>query len=139
MARHRAVERKSRKRGHHRLRCGWSGKNNIGATFPSTQYLAWSFGLEIDKSFSTQLPRFVLLVLAACWLLCLAAIYCNMLWLRPLPPLFFPILVAMVATYLVLVEVAKARFFRPPADRRPLARPLAPRHRRVRRLSTRWI
>jgi hypothetical protein len=32
--------------------------------------------------------RASLRVLAACWLLCLAAIYCNMLWVQPLPLTF---------------------------------------------------
>jgi P-type Mg2+ transporter len=56
----------------------------------------------------------------------------------PLPAAFFGILVLMIATYLVLVEVGKRRFFQ--AERRgaPLAPRLPHQHRRIRKVATRW-
>jgi Mg2+-importing ATPase len=56
---------------------------------------------------------------------------------RPLPAAFLGILLLMIATYLLLVEVGKRRFFR--LERaRALAVRLPPQHRRIRRLVTRW-
>jgi Mg2+-importing ATPase len=57
---------------------------------------------------------------------------------RPLPAAFLGILLLMIATYLLLVEVGKRRFFRLERARAPLAVRLPPQHRRIRRLVTRW-
>jgi Mg2+-importing ATPase len=55
------------------------------------------------------------------------------------PPLdFLGVLVAMVVTYIGLVEVAKRRFFRPVPVRRPLAPPERRIARRVHRVAARW-
>jgi P-type Mg2+ transporter len=56
----------------------------------------------------------------------------------PLPAAFLGILVLMVATYLVLVEVGKRRFFRAERRGEPLAPRLPHQHRRIRRVATRW-
>jgi Mg2+-importing ATPase len=55
----------------------------------------------------------------------------------PLPPLFFAILLGMIVAYLLLVEVAKAYFFRPPVVRQPTVEALK-RGRRLGRLAARW-
>ncbi len=57
---------------------------------------------------------------------------------QPLPAAFMGILVLMIATYLLLVEMGKRRFFRHEHVRAPLAVRLPPQHRRIRRLATRW-
>jgi P-type Mg2+ transporter len=57
---------------------------------------------------------------------------------RPLPAGFLGILLLMIATYLVLVELGKRRFFRLERGRAPLAVRLPVQHRRLRRLVTRW-
>ncbi len=55
----------------------------------------------------------------------------------PLPALFFAILLAMIAAYLLLVELAKSFFFRPARARPPT--PEALKHgRRLGRLAARW-
>jgi Mg2+-importing ATPase len=56
-----------------------------------------------------------------------------------LPVGFLAILVAMVVTYLGLVEAGKARFFQIERGREPLARPRTRAHRRIARLVPRWI
>jgi len=56
----------------------------------------------------------------------------------PLPVAFLGVLLLMIATYLVLVEIGKRRFFRLERQGRVLAAPLSPRHRRIRRVATRW-
>jgi P-type Mg2+ transporter len=56
----------------------------------------------------------------------------------PLPAGFLGILLLMIATYLLLVELGKKRFFRHERAAAPLAVPLPAQHRRIRRLSTRW-
>jgi Mg2+-importing ATPase len=63
----------------------------------------------------------------------------HLLGFSPLPGIFFLLLFAMVATYLLLVEVAKARFYRVPR-----ARPPAPTHaqrmtRQIRHRASRFI
>jgi Mg2+-importing ATPase len=58
--------------------------------------------------------------------------------LTPLPPLFFLVLAGMVATYLVLVETAKAFFYRAQATGRPLAVEPGRREQLVRRWLMRW-
>ena len=55
-----------------------------------------------------------------------------------LPAAFVGILVLMVATYLLLVEVGKRRFFRGERPGGPLAARLSHQHRRIRRVATRW-
>ena len=55
-----------------------------------------------------------------------------------LPAAFVGILVLMVATYLLLVEVGKRRFFRGERPGEPLAARLSHQHRRIRRVATRW-
>ncbi len=62
----------------------------------------------------------------------------GVLGFTPLPLGFLAILVLMVITYLGLVEMGKARFFRPTPGERPLARPHVPRERRLHRVATRW-
>jgi hypothetical protein len=44
----------------------------------------------------------------------------------------------MVATYLGLVELGKARFFHAPPPKAPLARRRTHRERRVHRVASRW-
>jgi len=56
----------------------------------------------------------------------------------PLPPLFFLVLAGMVVAYLVLVEAAKAIFFRAHHVTRPLSRRGPRQHRLVRRWAGRW-
>jgi Mg2+-importing ATPase len=56
----------------------------------------------------------------------------------PLPAGFLAILVLMVVTYLGLVEVGKARFFRPTPGARPLARRRDRHVRRIHRVAARW-
>jgi P-type Mg2+ transporter len=62
-------------------------------------------------------------------------------WLgfRPLPPLYFLVLGAMVAVYLALAETAKAVFYRRLHTPELLARPLAGFERRAHRIQTRWF
>jgi Mg2+-importing ATPase len=55
-----------------------------------------------------------------------------------LPPLFFLVLGAMVATYLVMVETVKVLFYRSHVPSRPLAVRPGARERLVRRWVTRW-
>jgi Mg2+-importing ATPase len=55
-----------------------------------------------------------------------------------LPLGFLAILVLMVITYLSLVELGKARFFRTVPTGKPLARPVERRQRLVQRLAARW-
>jgi Mg2+-importing ATPase len=43
----------------------------------------------------------------------------NLLGFTPLPTAFFLLLFAMVVTYLLLVELAKTRFYRAPHTRSP--------------------
>jgi Mg2+-importing ATPase len=62
----------------------------------------------------------------------------RLLGFTPLPAAFLGILAAMIATYLLLVEMGKRRFFRLEGEGRPLAVRLSPRHRRIRRVATRW-
>jgi P-type Mg2+ transporter len=62
----------------------------------------------------------------------------RLLGFTPLPAAFMGILAAMVTTYLFLVEVGKRRFFRTEMKGRPLAPAIPARHRRIRRLATRW-
>lgn len=64
----------------------------------------------------------------------------RLLGFTPLPPAFFLLLAGMVAVYLLLVELAKARFYRAPRARRP--RPLSHAERlerRIRRRAARFI
>lgn len=56
----------------------------------------------------------------------------------PLPAGFLGILLLMIATYLLLVELGKKRFFRAERAAAPLAVSLPDQHKRIRRLSTRW-
>ena len=56
----------------------------------------------------------------------------------PLPLPFFAILLAMVATYLLLAELGKARFFRPDRGDRPLSAEVSTQHGRLARLIPRW-
>jgi Mg2+-importing ATPase len=56
----------------------------------------------------------------------------------PLPAGFLAILLLMIATYLLLVELGKKRFFRQERPASPLAAKMPAQHRRIRRLSTRW-
>ena len=62
----------------------------------------------------------------------------DVLGFTALPVGFLAILAVMVVTYLGLVEVGKARFFRAPPPEKPLARPRGPRERRMHRVATRW-
>jgi Mg2+-importing ATPase len=62
----------------------------------------------------------------------------HLLGFTPLPAALLGILVLMIATYLLLVELGKRRFFRGERRGKPLATPLSPQHRRLRRLATRW-
>ncbi len=57
---------------------------------------------------------------------------------RPLPLPFFAILGAMVTTYLVLVEIGKALFFRWHRAAEPLAQRAPHPQRRIHRIRTRW-
>ncbi|HSR24072.1 MAG TPA: HAD-IC family P-type ATPase, partial [Candidatus Eisenbacteria bacterium] len=56
----------------------------------------------------------------------------------PLPALFFAALAAMVAAYLLLVETAKALFYRRAVPGRPLAVRVGSRERTIRRWTARW-
>ena len=56
----------------------------------------------------------------------------------PLPAPFFAALAAMVAAYLLLVETAKALFYRRAAPPRPLAVRVGSRERTIRRWTARW-
>ena len=60
----------------------------------------------------------------------------HVLGFTPLPAAFFAFLVAMVVTYLILIELGKQRFYRSLPPRRPLPRPHL--HRRARRRAARW-
>jgi len=62
----------------------------------------------------------------------------HLLGFTPLPAAFLGILVLMIATYLFLAELGKRRFFRVERRGKPLATPLSPQHRRLRRVATRW-
>lgn len=62
----------------------------------------------------------------------------GVLGFTSLPFGFLAILVLMVITYLGLVELGKARFFRPTPGERPLARPHVVRERRLQRIAARW-
>jgi len=64
----------------------------------------------------------------------------HALGFTPLPADFFAILAGMVAVYLLLVEIAKRRFFeRVPAPARPPRPPGRRREHRVRRRAARWV
>jgi Mg2+-importing ATPase len=62
----------------------------------------------------------------------------GLLGLTPLPPLFFLVLAGMVVTYLILVETAKAFFYRAHATGPALAVDPGRREQLVRRWLTRW-
>jgi Mg2+-importing ATPase len=62
----------------------------------------------------------------------------DVLGFTSLPFGFLAILVLMMITYLGLVELGKARFFRPTPGERPLARPHVARERRLHRIAIRW-
>jgi len=60
---------------------------------------------------------------------------------EPLPGVFLLIMVGFAALYLTLAEIGKAYFFRvrpEPAERRPVARALKPRERRIHRRAARF-
>jgi Mg2+-importing ATPase len=65
----------------------------------------------------------------------------HALGFRALPVGFLAALLAMIAAYMLLIELGKRRFFRP-RERRPPRAPLArshhERHRRIRHRSSRW-
>jgi Mg2+-importing ATPase len=56
----------------------------------------------------------------------------------PLPPGFLLIVLAMIAAYLTLAELGKARFFRPRFYGEPLAKRSPEHQRRVHRRAARW-
>ncbi len=56
----------------------------------------------------------------------------------PLPAGFLAIVGVMIATYLVVVEVGKRRFFRPEPGVAPLAAKRPARQRQIHRVATRW-
>ncbi len=60
------------------------------------------------------------------------------LGLTALPADFFLILALMVVTYLGLVELGKARFFRPERGNEPIATPRTRAQRRTHRIVSRW-
>lgn len=62
----------------------------------------------------------------------------RLLGFIPLPATFLGILALMIVTYLLLVETGKRWFFRLERPGTPLATTLSPRHRRIRRIATRW-
>ncbi|MGZ5297059.1 MAG: magnesium-translocating P-type ATPase [Actinomycetota bacterium] len=63
----------------------------------------------------------------------------HLLGFTPLPAGFLLILLAMIAAYLILAEIGKARFFRVPRPHEaPLAIPPPERHRRIQRIASRW-
>ena len=62
----------------------------------------------------------------------------GVLGFTALPLGFLAILVAMVVTYLGLVEVGKSRFFQPVRGERPLARRRGRWERRIHRAAARW-
>ncbi len=63
----------------------------------------------------------------------------HVLKFTPPPASFLLILLAMIASYLTLAELGKARFFRAPHPRpQPLAVVLPERHRRIQRIASRW-
>ena len=62
----------------------------------------------------------------------------DLLGFGRLSPAFYLAVVVMVATYLVLVELVKARFYWVRPGPRPLARPPAERERRIHRRAFRW-
>src|SRR5207302_1496455 len=55
-----------------------------------------------------------------------------------LPAGFLAGLAAMIAVYLVLIELGKRRFYRVESRGRPIARPRPPRQRRVHHRASRW-
>jgi P-type Mg2+ transporter len=65
----------------------------------------------------------------------------NLLGFTPLPTAFFLLLFAMVVTYLLLVELAKTRFYRAPHARspRPPVGHAERLERRIRRRASRFI
>ena len=63
----------------------------------------------------------------------------HLLGFTPLPAGFLLILLAMIAAYLTLAEIGKARFFRAPQPHEtPLAIRPPERHRRIQRMASRW-
>jgi len=62
----------------------------------------------------------------------------RVLGFTPLPILFFLVLVGMIATYLLLVEVAKTRFYRVPRAERPTPPEAEKMERRIRRRAARF-
>jgi P-type Mg2+ transporter len=64
----------------------------------------------------------------------------HVLGFRALPVAFLGALLAMIAAYMVLIELGKRRFYRPREARppTPLAPPHHERHRRIRHRSARW-
>jgi P-type Mg2+ transporter len=62
--------------------------------------------------------------------------FADVLGFTALPAAFFAFLVAMVVLYLVLIEVAKKRFYRAPPEGRPVSRPHP--HRRIHHRASRW-
>ncbi len=62
----------------------------------------------------------------------------GVLGFEALPIGFLGILLGMIVTYLGIVEVGKARFFRPQPGEPPLARRRERRERRIHRLAARW-
>ena len=63
----------------------------------------------------------------------------DLIGFTPLPLSFLLLLAGMVATYLTLVELAKARFFRPVTGAARLAKTPSRHRRRIVRLLPRWV
>jgi Mg2+-importing ATPase len=64
--------------------------------------------------------------------------FAHVLGFTALPVGFMGALAAMIVAYLVLIELAKSRFYREAKRGRPLARSHRPRMRRVHRRASRW-
>jgi Mg2+-importing ATPase len=102
------------------------------------------FAIRTRRSpfFHSRPSRPLLIASLACVTLGALMPFLPTAWLlgfKPLPPGFFAVLLGMVLTYLALVELGKARFFRAGRAGRPVAQRLSEATRRRRRLVTRWV
>jgi Mg2+-importing ATPase len=62
----------------------------------------------------------------------------GVLGFTALPAAFLAALVAMILSYLALIELGKRRFYRLHTEGRPVARPHHPRHRGIHHRASRW-
>jgi Mg2+-importing ATPase len=124
---------------------------NAGETLFHSAWFVESLATQTLVIFVIRTRRVPFFHSRASWPLAVTSIVCvaigvalpfsplaDVLGFTSLPPGFLAILVVMVATYLGLVELGKARFFHAPSQGVPLARRRPQNERRLNRVAARW-